>query len=84
MLMIPNCLDIQLKDSGRIDSPTHRPRSTLQKHYFSACRTLGLVRPERLGKVKKIIYLIVSSYELNIVVIKSTEVFEVFFSRMPF
>jgi uncharacterized UBP type Zn finger protein len=39
MLRIPHCLDNQLTDGGNIVSPTHRPRSTTQKHYFSATGT---------------------------------------------
>jgi hypothetical protein len=52
----------RLTDCGKIVSPTHRPRFSPWKHYFSAtgtnfCRTLskpqGLVRPEGLGKLEK-------------------------------
>jgi hypothetical protein len=52
---------------GKVRSPTHRPRSTPQKHYFSAfgtplCQSLSKsqrpVRPEGLGQLKKIIHLI--------------------------
>jgi hypothetical protein len=32
----PTCLDSRLTDGGKVVSPTHRPRSTPQKHYFSA------------------------------------------------
>jgi hypothetical protein len=39
MLKIIHCLDIRFTDGGKIVSPTHRPRSTLQKHYFSASGT---------------------------------------------
>jgi hypothetical protein len=56
MLRIPHCLD---GDVGKVVNPKHRPRSTPQKHYF--CQTLsepqGLVRPEGLGKLKKILYI---------------------------
>jgi hypothetical protein len=67
MLRIPHCLDSRITDGGEDVSPTHRPRSTSQKHYFSAscthfCHRLsephGLVRPEGLGKLKKFIDLI--------------------------
>jgi hypothetical protein len=63
MLRIPHCLDNRLTDGGKVVSPTHRPGSTLLKHYFSAydthfCERLskpqGLVRPEELGKLNKI------------------------------
>jgi hypothetical protein len=63
MLRIPHGLDSRLTDGGEVVSPTHRPRSTLQKHYFSASGThfcyrrskpQGLVRPEGLGKLEKI------------------------------
>jgi hypothetical protein len=36
MLRIAQCLDIRLTDGIEVVSPTHRPRSTLQKHYFYA------------------------------------------------
>jgi hypothetical protein len=69
MLRIPHCLDSLLTDGGKVVSPTLRPRSTPQKHYFSASGThfcwrlsnpQGLVVPERLGELKKLIHLIVS------------------------
>jgi hypothetical protein len=62
MLGIPHCLDIRLTAGGKVVSPTHRPRYTPQKHYFSAsgthlCYSLGkpqgLVRLEGIGKLKK-------------------------------
>jgi hypothetical protein len=62
MLRIPHCLDNWLTDGGKVVGPTHRPRSTPQKQYFSAsgihfCYKLskpqGLVRPKGLGKLKK-------------------------------
>jgi hypothetical protein len=31
---MPLCLDSRLTDGGKVVSPTHRPRSTPQKHYF--------------------------------------------------
>jgi hypothetical protein len=34
MLKIPHCLDSRLTDGGKVVSPTHRLRSTTQKHYF--------------------------------------------------
>jgi hypothetical protein len=39
MLMISYCLDSRLTDGGKIVSPTHRPRSTAQKHYLFASGT---------------------------------------------
>jgi hypothetical protein len=39
MLSIPHYLDIQLTDGDKVVSPTHWPRSTPQKHYFSASST---------------------------------------------
>jgi hypothetical protein len=36
MLRISHCLDNRLTDGDKVDSPTHQPRSTPQKHYFSA------------------------------------------------
>jgi hypothetical protein len=62
MLMIPHCLDIRLTYGGMVVSPTHRPRSTPQKHFSASgthlCSMLSkpqdLVRPEGLGKLKKI------------------------------
>jgi hypothetical protein len=68
MLRIPHCLDSRLTDGGNV-SPTLPPRSTPQKHYLSAsgthfCERLsepqGLVRPEGLGKLNKLIHLIES------------------------
>jgi hypothetical protein len=65
--MVVRCLDNRLTDGGKIVSPTHPPHFTPQKHYFSAPGThfcwrlskpLGLVRPEGLGKLTKLIYLI--------------------------
>jgi hypothetical protein len=35
-LRIPHCLHSRLTDGGKVVSLTHRPRSTPQKHYFSA------------------------------------------------
>jgi hypothetical protein len=40
MLRIPNCLNNQLTDGGKVVSPWHRPRSTPQEHYFSASGTV--------------------------------------------
>jgi hypothetical protein len=60
-------LDNRLTDGGGDVSPTHRPRSTPQKHYFCAsgthlCSRLsesqGLVQSEGLGNLKKTIHLI--------------------------
>jgi hypothetical protein len=39
MLRMPRCLDNLLTDGGKVVSPTHRPHSTPQKHYFSASGT---------------------------------------------
>jgi hypothetical protein len=67
MLRIPSCLDNRLADGGEVVSPTNRPRFTPQKHQFSAYVTRfccgltepqGLVRPEGLGNLKKLIHLI--------------------------
>jgi hypothetical protein len=68
MVRIPQYLDNRLTDGGKVVSPTHRPLSTPEKRYLSAsgthlCRLSepqGLVRPEGLGKLKKLIYLIES------------------------
>jgi hypothetical protein len=63
----PTLLDNQLTDGGKVVSPMHRPRSTPQKHYLYAsgthfCQKLrkpqGLMQPDGLGKLKKIIHLI--------------------------
>jgi hypothetical protein len=37
--MIPHCLDDRLTDRGEAVRLTHRPRSSLQEHYFSASST---------------------------------------------
>jgi hypothetical protein len=67
MLRIPHCPENRLTDGGKVVNPTHRPRSTLQRHYFSAsgthfCQRLsklqGVVRPEGLGELEKLIHLI--------------------------
>jgi hypothetical protein len=64
---MPHCLDVRLIDDGKVVSPTHRPRSTPQKHYFSASDThffsrlskpQDLVRPGRLGKSNIFFHLI--------------------------
>jgi hypothetical protein len=61
MLRIPHCLDNRLTDGGKVVSPTHWPRSTRHKYYFSASGThscyrqsepQGIMRPEGLGNVK--------------------------------
>jgi hypothetical protein len=61
MLRIPNCIDSRLTDVGKIVIPTHRPRSTPQKHNFSSSGThfcwrlgepQGPVRPEGLCELK--------------------------------
>jgi hypothetical protein len=60
---IPHCLDNRLTDGSEVLSPTHRPRSIPQKHYFSSPSThlrqrlsnpQGLVRLETLGTLKQI------------------------------
>jgi hypothetical protein len=65
MLRIPHCLHNRLTDGSKVVSPTHRPRNTPKKHYFSAfgthfslrlCKLQDLVRPELLGKLKQIIH----------------------------
>jgi hypothetical protein len=62
MLRIPHCLDSRVTDGRKVVSLTHRPRSTPQKHYFSASDThfcyrlsepQGLVRPEGFRKSEK-------------------------------
>jgi hypothetical protein len=59
--MIAHCLAYRVTDGSKVVSPTHRPRFTPYKHYFSAsdthlCYSLsksqGLVRSEGLGKFK--------------------------------
>jgi hypothetical protein len=64
MLRIPHCLNNRLKYGSKVVSPTHRQRSTPQKHYFSASGThfcwrlsdpQGLVLPKGLGKFKQLI-----------------------------
>jgi hypothetical protein len=66
MLRIPHYPDNRLKDGGKVVNPTHRPHFTLQKYYFAVSATYfyerlsepqALVRPEVLGKFKKIILL---------------------------
>jgi hypothetical protein len=62
ILIIPHCLDSRLTDGGKAVSPTHRSRYTPQKHFSASCthfcyrlnKPQGLVRPEGLGKLKKI------------------------------
>jgi hypothetical protein len=67
MLKIPHCLDNRITDGGKVLSPKHPPHFTPQKHYFyyyyyvydtyfcyKLSKPQGLVRPERLGKFKKI------------------------------
>jgi hypothetical protein len=60
MLRIPYCLNDRLTDGGKTVSPTHRPRSTPQKHYFFVfdthfCQRLsklqGLVRSEETNSI---------------------------------
>jgi hypothetical protein len=67
MLRIPHCLDNRLADGGKVVSPTHRPRSTPQKYFFSVSsthfcyrlsETQGPSAAEELGKIKKFIHLI--------------------------
>jgi hypothetical protein len=61
MLRIPHCLDNQLTDSDKAVSPTHWPHFIPQKHFFRfwysfliLSKPQGLVRPEGLGKLRKI------------------------------
>jgi hypothetical protein len=67
MFKISHCLDSRLTDGCEVVSPTHRPRYAPQKYYFSAsdtyiCKRLskrqGLVRLERLNKLKRLIHLV--------------------------
>jgi hypothetical protein len=46
--MIPHCLNNQLTDGGKVVRPTHRPRSTPQKHYFSASGAFFLSEAEKI------------------------------------
>jgi hypothetical protein len=46
MLRIPHCLDSRLTDGGKVVISTHRPRFTLQKHYFPASGTNFLLEAE--------------------------------------
>jgi hypothetical protein len=39
MLTIAHCVDSRLTDGGKVVSLKRRPRSTAQKHYFSASGT---------------------------------------------
>jgi hypothetical protein len=64
MLRFPHCLDNRLTDGGKVVSPTHRPRSSLQIYYFSAFGTYlcqrpskpqDLVWPEGVSKLKKFV-----------------------------
>jgi hypothetical protein len=70
MLRFPHCLytRVRLTDCGKVVSPAHLPRSTLQNFFFffasgtDYCERLskpqGLVKPERIGKLEKNIHLI--------------------------
>jgi hypothetical protein len=67
MSRLPHCLGNRFTDGGTVVSTTHRPRTTPQKHYFSAAGTHfcwrlskppGLGRLEGSGKLKKLIYVI--------------------------
>jgi hypothetical protein len=72
------------KGKGKGAFPTHQPRSTPQKQYFSASGThsyqrlsklQGLVRLEGLDKLKKLIHLIGSrTREKQKVVLKETNI----------
>jgi hypothetical protein len=62
MLTIPQCLDDRLTNGGEVVIFTRRPRSSPQKHYFSASRihfcyrlseSQGLARLEGFGELKK-------------------------------
>jgi hypothetical protein len=76
MLRIPHFVDTQLTDGGNVVSPTHRPRSTPQKHYFSAsgthlCQRLsepqGPVLPEGLGTLKILTHRVSEAATLRLV-----------------
>jgi hypothetical protein len=64
MLRIPHCLDNLLTDRSKVVSPTHPLHFIPQKHYYfyvsgthfcyRPSERQGLVRPEGLGKFKKI------------------------------
>jgi hypothetical protein len=63
MLRIPHCLENRLTDGGKDVSPTHRPKFTPLKHYFTVSGThfcwrlsdpQGPVRPGGLGKLRKL------------------------------
>jgi hypothetical protein len=64
MLRTPYCQDNRLTDGGKVVSPKHRPRSLPQEHYLllvlifvtTLSKSQGLVRPERLRKLKKCIH----------------------------
>jgi hypothetical protein len=69
MLKNSHCLDNRLTDGGKVVGLTHRPRSTPQKHYFSASGThfcfrmsnpTGPSGAERIRYIEKFIHLIVS------------------------
>jgi hypothetical protein len=45
MLRIPRCIDNWLINGGETVSLTHRPRSTLQKHFYFPCLILISKRP---------------------------------------
>jgi hypothetical protein len=54
MLRIPYCLESGLTDSSKTISPTHRPHSTPQKHYFPASGTHFCYR---LSKAQYLVWL---------------------------
>jgi hypothetical protein len=73
ILRIPHLIDNLLTYGGNAVSPMHRPRSTRQKHYFSASGTQfcyrlsepqGLVQSEGLGTLKKFIQLEPATFSL--------------------
>jgi hypothetical protein len=69
MLRFPHCIGNRLTDGGKVVNPKHRPHFIPHKHDFSASGThfcyrlsepLGLMGPEGVGKLKKLIHLIES------------------------
>jgi hypothetical protein len=67
MLRIPHCLDNRLTNGGKVVSPTHRPLLYSPETLFlcfwysfllGLVKPQGLVRPEGLGKLIKIVHLL--------------------------
>jgi hypothetical protein len=57
MLRLLHCLDNRLADGGKVVSPTHRPRFTPQRHYFS-CSASGTLThvPEFARAIARVRY----------------------------